>query len=154
MEIILWIYNIYCNSLGDQSRPFVGLVEVFSISTQVTHALGLGILFLRHYTHSSRDSIPMYISGRSCPVGRVLSSWPEGPGSKLARWKLSCILMVPGACKFRRGCNVLQVSIQIILLKVSKRESHIPPRRIKIAMAWLRIIFRDESQTVGNRPLA
>ena len=48
---------------------------------------------------------------RSRPVSRVLSSWSEGPGSRLARRKLPCTLMAPGASKIRRGCNVLHVPI-------------------------------------------
>ena len=37
---------------------------------------------------------------------------------------LPCMLMTPGACKIRRGCNVLQVPIQIIPLGVPKRGTH------------------------------
>ena len=61
--------------------------------------------------------------GSSFPVGRVLSSWSEGPGSRLLWQKLSCTLMAPGACKIRHGCNVFQVSIYIIPLGVPKRQS-------------------------------
>ena len=35
-----------------------------------------------------------------------------------------CTLMTPGACKIRRGCNVLQVPIQIKLLEVPKCGCH------------------------------
>ena len=35
-----------------------------------------------------------------------------------------CTLMAPGSYKIRRGCNVLQVLIQIIPLGVPKRGSH------------------------------
>ena len=35
-----------------------------------------------------------------------------------------CILMVPGACKIHRECNVLKVLIQIILLEISKQGNH------------------------------
>ena len=73
----------------------------------------------RHLSNSIR------VWGRSWPVGRVLSSWAEGPGSRLAWRKLSCTLMAPGACKIRHGCNVLQVPIQIILLGIPKRENHL-----------------------------
>ena len=62
--------------------------------------------------------------GRSCPVSKVLSSQTEGPGSRFAWRKLPFTLMAPGACKIRRGCNVLQVPVQIILLGVPRRGSH------------------------------
>ena len=61
--------------------------------------------------------------GRGCPVDRVLISGPEGPGSRLDWRKLPCTLMAPGACKIRRGYNVLQVPIQIIPLGAPKRGS-------------------------------
>ena len=35
-----------------------------------------------------------------------------------------CLLMTPGVCKIRRGCNALQAPIQIIPLGMLKRESH------------------------------
>ena len=35
-----------------------------------------------------------------------------------------CTLMASGACKIRRGCNILQVPIQIIPLGVAKLGSH------------------------------
>ena len=35
-----------------------------------------------------------------------------------------CTLMAPGACKIWRGCDVLQVPIQIIPLEVLKRGSY------------------------------
>ena len=57
--------------------------------------------------------------------------------------------MIPGACKIGHRCNVLHVPIQIKPLGVVS-----PPWRIKIAMACLWIIFREESQTVCNSPLA
>ena len=41
---------------------------------------------------------------------------------------LPCTLMAPGARKIRRGCNVLQVPVQIIPLWVPKPS---PPWRIK-----------------------
>ena len=37
--------------------------------------------------------------------------------------KPSCRLMAPGACKIRRGCNALQVPIQIISLSGKARHS-------------------------------
>ena len=72
--------------------------------------------------------------GRSCPVARVLCSWPEDPGSRLTCRKLPYTLMAPGACKIRRGCNVLQVSIQIILLGAPKRGSS--PLRVGSKLRW------------------
>ena len=45
--------------------------------------------------------------------------------------------MGPGAPKIRRGCNVLQITIQVIPLRVPKKGSH--PLRIKIVMACLRL---------------
>ena len=72
----------------------------------------------------SISSTLIRIPGRSCPVSRVLSSWPEDPSSRLAWRKLPCTLMAPGACKIRPGGNVLQAPIQIILLGVPKRRSH------------------------------
>ena len=65
-----------------------------------------------------------FFRGRGCPVNRVLMSGPEGPDSRLARQKLLCTLMAPCACKIRRGCNVLQVPNQFILLGVPKLVSH------------------------------
>ena len=82
------------------------------------------------------------VGGRSCPVGRVLSSSPEGPGSRLAWRKLPCTLMAPGACKISRGCNVFKFPSKLYLWGYQSRG------RIKFAMACLRIILRDESQTV------
>ena len=46
-------------------------------------------------------------------VGRALDLRPEGPGSRLVTdQRPPCTLMAPGACKIRRGCNVLQVPCQ------------------------------------------
>ena len=42
----------------------------------------------------------------------------------LARETPPCTRMAPGACKIRRGCNVLQHTIQIIPLGVPMRGSH------------------------------
>ena len=66
---------------------------------------------------------------------------------------LSCTRMTFGACKILRGCNVLQVPIQIVPLGVPKRGSHSLRGGSKIVMARFRIIIRNESQTVGNSPL-
>ena len=41
-----------------------------------------------------------------------------------------CKLMAPDACKIRRGCNVLEVPIQVLPLGVPKRGS----RTMKIAV--------------------
>ena len=41
-------------------------------------------------------------------------------------------LMVPGACKIRRGCNILQVPMQIIPLGVLRRWSHLLRDRSKL----------------------
>ena len=68
--------------------------------------------------------------------------------------KPSCILMAPGAWKIRRGCNVLQVPIQNYTSGHTKAGEPSPPGLIKIAMACIRIILRDEGQTVGNSSLA
>ena len=65
--------------------------------------------------------------------------------------KLPCTLMAHGACKIRRGCNVLQVPIQIIPLEVPQVGESSSPQKIKIVMACLRTILRDESLTVGSR---
>ena len=43
----------------------------------------------------------------------------DSPGERLP-----CTLVAPGACKIRRGCNVLQVPMQVIPLGVPKRWSH------------------------------
>ena len=42
--------------------------------------------------------------------------------------------MTPGACKIRRGCNVLQVPIQIIPLGVPYMGSH--PVRGESKLGW------------------
>ena len=47
---------------------------------------------------------------------------------------LPCMLMAPGACKIRRLCNVLRVSIQIIPLEVPKWGSH--PFRGRSKLWW------------------
>ena len=69
-------------------------------------------------------------------------AWVQGSPDETA----PCTLMTPGACKIRRGCNVLQVHIQIIPLGV-------PKRKIKIVITCLKTILTGESQTVGNNPL-
>ena len=56
--------------------------------------------------------------------------------------------------KIRHGCNVLQVPIHILRLGGTKEGEPSPPGRIKIVMACVSIILRDESLTVGNSPLA
>ena len=48
---------------------------------------------------------------------------------------------------------LLQVPIKIIPMGKPKRLSSLPPWWIKIVMACLWIILRDESQTVSNSPL-
>ena len=59
--------------------------------------------------------------------------------------------MAPGACKIRRGCNVLRTPMQIIRLGgVPKRGGASCPWRSKIMMACLWIILNDESQIVSN----
>ena len=69
---------------------------------------------------------------RSCPVGRVLISGPEGPGSRLA-WKITATYVNVTALrhlvhvKIRRRWNVLQ----IISLRVPKRGSHLLRGRSK-----------------------
>ena len=80
----------------------------------------------------------------SGPVARILGSTSE---------ILPCTLMVPGACKIRRRCNVLQVPIQYYTSGSTKAGKPFPPWRIKIVMACLRTILRDESPTVGNSSL-
>ena len=45
---------------------------------------------------------------------------------------LPCTLMVPGACKMLRGCNVLQVPIQMIPLGVQKLGRHPLRRGLKL----------------------
>ena len=56
-------------------------------------------------------------------------------------------LMSSGASKILRGCNVLQVPNQIMPLWVPIRESRCDGSKL---MAYLRIILRDESQTISN----
>ena len=107
---------------------------------------------------SMNDTIPIYLmrlslsdsnAWRSCwSVGRVLSFGLEGPGSRPTWRKLPCMLMAPGACEIRR----LFPSKLCLWWYVSG--GAIPPWRIKIAIARLRNILRDEYQTVSNNPLA
>ena len=62
---------------------------------------------------------------------------------------LPCTLVAPGACKIRRGCNILKVPIQIMPLGGIKVGEPSPPGRINIVMASLRIILMD-----GSHPTA
>ena len=57
-----------------------------------------------------------------------------------------CNLVAPGASKIHFRCNV----IQIIPLGRTKAGESSPPWRVKIVMICLWIIFRNESQSVGN----
>ena len=63
-----------------------------------------------------------------------------------------CALMAPGECKIRHECNILQVPIQNHTSGGIKAREPSPPWRIKIVIACLQTILRDESQTVGNSP--
>ena len=96
---------------------------------------------------------PEFYWGRSCSVGRKLSSGPNGSVSRFTCEPPPCTLIVPGACKIRRACTFLQAPIQIMHLRISKKGELAPPWRIKIVMACDRTILRDVSQTVGNSPL-
>ena len=55
-----------------------------------------------------------------------------------------CALMAPGACKIRRECNVLQVPFQNYTSGGTKAGELSPPWKIKIVMACLRTILRDD----------
>ena len=77
---------------------------------------------------------PLSHWGAAAAHSIVLSSWPEGQGSRLGWRKLSCTLKAPGICEIRRGCNVLQVPIQIIPPEVPKRGSH--PLRGGSKLRW------------------
>ena len=68
--------------------------------------------------------------------------------------KPPCMLMTSDAYKICGEGNVLLVPFQITPLGGTKAGEPSHPWRIKIVMACLRIILRDESQTVGNNPLA
>ena len=58
-----------------------------------------------------------------------------------------------GACKIRRGGNVIQDRIQNYTSGSTKAGEPSPPWRTKIVMACFRTTPRDESQTVSNNPL-
>ena len=64
-----------------------------------------------------------------------------------------CTLTAPGVCKICRGCNVLQVTIQNYISGGTDEGEPSRSWRIKIVMAYLRTILRNESQTIDNRPL-
>ena len=64
-----------------------------------------------------------FIGGRGGPVNSSFSSGPEGPGSRLVWRNTAIVLIAPGAYKNRRGCNVLQVPIQVMPFGVPKRSS-------------------------------
>ena len=65
-----------------------------------------------------------------------------------------CTLMEPGACKICWGCNVLQVLIHPNYSSGgTKAGEPSPPWWMKIVMGRVRIILRDQSETVGNSPL-
>ena len=60
-------------------------------------------------------------------------------------------LMTLSACEIFCGCNVLQVLIHPNYSSRGTKAGELsPPWWMKIAMACVRIILRDESQTVGN----
>ena len=78
----------------------------------------------------------------------------EGPGFQAHLVEtVPSTLMATGACKILSGCNVLQDSIQNYTCGDIKEGKPSPPWRVKIGMGCLRIILRDESQTVGSSPL-
>ena len=61
--------------------------------------------------------------------------------------------MAPGTCKIRPGCSVFQVPIPNPTTGGTKEGEPAPPWWIKIMMACILNKLREESQTVGNRPL-
>ena len=148
-------YTRMVQTLGERWNEIVWNVYI-SLNSKITLIFGRFNSFLKNFEHIpiSWNVRPFSNLGRSCPVGRVLSSWPENPISRLAWRKLPCTLMAPGACKLRRGYNVLLVPFQIIPLGEPKRGEPFPPGQINIAIACLRIILRNESRIVGNSPLA
>ena len=77
-------------------------------------------------------------------TARVRSSHGETP---------PCTLMAPGSCKIRRGCSVFLVPIQNYTPEDTKAWEPSHSWRIKIVIACLQTIPRDESQTVGNSSL-
>ena len=82
---------------------------------------------------------------RSCPVGRVLSSWPEGPGSRLALRKLPCTLMAPGACKIVVGAMSSKFPFEIIPLMGPKWGIH--PFRDGSKLRW-----NVSGSSIGMKP--
>ena len=84
-------------------------------------------------------------SGLRLPSRQSSQLRTGGPGFKACMAKIALPPAAPGACKIRRGYNILHVPFQILPLGEPS-----PPWRIKIAMACVRIILR---QTVGNSAL-
>ena len=64
---------------------------------------------------------------RGDPVDRALNSGPVARVRGLPEKTLPCTLMAPGACKIRRGRNVLQVPIQNYTSGGTKEGVQSPP---------------------------
>ena len=79
-----------------------------------------------------------------CSLFEAGLRWPSWQSTQLSNWRAQirgspvktppCILMAPSTCKNRRGCNVLQIPIQIIPLWLPKRGSH--PLRCGSKLRW------------------
>ena len=99
-----------------------------------------------------------------CSLFEAGLRWPSWQSTQLSNWRAQirgspvktppCILMAPSTCKNRRGCNVLQISIQHFTSVGSKAGESSLQWWIKIVMICLRTIVRNESQNVGNSPLS
>ena len=74
------------------------------------------------------------------------SVWVRGLPGKTS----PCTLMSPGACKIHCRCNVLQVPFQNYTSAGTKGRKPSHKWQIKIVMACLQTILRDESQTISN----
>ena len=107
-----------------------------------------------YITHSTFSYPALYRTAVAQSVEFSSLHWRES-GSRLTWRKLPCTQMALGACKIRRGCNVLPYNSHPNYTSGDTKAGETsPPGRIKIAMACLRIILRDESQTICNSPLA
>ena len=127
--------------------------EIF-IFSEIINKLTMIYPYIHRYDNPSCISLLSSFMQNRVVVAQSIDSAHSAPYGGTPGEKPSCTLMAPGACRICRGCNALQVPIQIIPLGVPKRGKPSTPGQIKIAMIYLRIILRDESQTDGNSPLA
>ena len=75
--------------------------------------------------------------------------WTGGPKFE-DRWRNTTMYAnATGVCKIRRGCNILQVPVQIITLGVPKKGNYLR-RGACFVMACLWIKLRYETQTVSK----